>query len=58
MLEIKCKKEKIKPGKSVEVTVICDPSLTRNNLLNTRLMIVSNDPDNPFIPVRVLGSFE
>ncbi len=58
ILEVSCKKGELKPGKSVKVTVNCDPSLTRSNLLNTRLMVITNDPDRPFIPVRVIGSFE
>ncbi len=58
MLEVSCKKGEVKPGKSVKVTVCCDPSLSRSNLLNTRLMVITNDPDRPFVPVRVIGSFE
>ncbi len=58
LLEVSYKKSELKPGKSLKVTVSCDPSLARNNLLNTRLMVITNDPDRPFLPVRVLGSFE
>ncbi len=58
MLEVSYKKGELKPGKSIKVTVSCDPSLARNNLLNSRLMVITNDPNRPFVPVRVLGSFE
>ncbi len=57
-LKTKLKQKTIKPGKSAKLTIETDPSLARTNLLNCRLIIISNDPNKPSIPIRVLGSFE
>ena len=57
-LKLKLKRNTIKPGKSTELVIETDPSMARTNILNCRLMIISNDPEKPSVPVRVLGSFE
>ena len=57
-LKIKLKRNTIKPGKSTDLVIETDPSMARTNILNCRLMIISNDPEKPSVPVRVLGSFE
>lgn len=57
-LKVKLKRHTINPGKSTDLTIEVDPSAARTNLLNCRVMIISNDPDKPSIPIRVLGSFE
>lgn len=57
-LKVKLKRHTINPGKSAELTIEVDPSVARTNLLNCRVMIISNDPDKPSVPIRVLGSFE
>ncbi|OUO97669.1 DUF1573 domain-containing protein [Barnesiella sp. An22] len=57
-LQVKLKRHTINPGKSAELTVEVDPSLARTNLLNCRVMLITDDPNRPSVPIRVLGSFE
>ena len=57
-LKLKLKRSTIKPGQSTQLIIEVDPSIARTNLLNCRLMIISNDPQKPSVPIRVLGSFE
>lgn len=48
-------REKIKPGKEATVTITIDPSELKSGLLNARLCIISNDPDNPVATLRLSG---
>ena len=57
-LQVKLKRHTINPGKSAELTIVVDPSLARTNLLNCRVMLITDDPSRPSVPIRVLGSFE
>ena len=57
-LQVKLKRHTINPGKSAELTIEVDPSLARTNLLNCRVMLITDDPSRPSVPIRVLGSFE
>lgn len=57
-LKVKLKRRTVNPGKSTELTIEIDPSMARTNLLNCRVMIISNDPNQPSKPIRILGSFE
>lgn len=57
-LKTKLKRHTVNPGKSAELIIEVDPSLARTNLLNGRIMIISDDPNQPSVPIRVLGSFE
>jgi hypothetical protein len=45
--------DKIKPGKSAKVTAIVDPRLAANDIINARVHIFTNDPENPLEVVRV-----
>lgn len=47
--------DKVKHGKSATVTVTVDPSMLPSPLLNARIQIISNDPDNPITVVRAVG---
>ncbi|MCM1521678.1 MAG: DUF1573 domain-containing protein [Muribaculaceae bacterium] len=50
------KETKIKPGKKARVDVSVDPSkIGRTELLNARINIIANDPDNPSTMVRVVA---
>jgi hypothetical protein len=57
-LNIKLKRNTLNPGKTTELVIEADPSMARNNLLNSRLMVITDDPERPSVPIRVLGSFE
>lgn len=55
-LNIKLKRNTLNPGKTTELVIEADPSMARNNLLNSRLMVITDDPERPSVPIRVLGS--
>lgn len=56
-LAIIAKEQRVKPGKSMKVTVEVDPSkLAASTLLNARITIIANDPLHPTQIVRVVGS--
>lgn len=48
-------KESIKKGKSATISVTVDPSRLPGSLLNARINIITNDPDNPVRQLRAVG---
>ena len=52
---VKAPAEKIKGGKSAEIIVELDPSSQPEGLINTKLVIISNDPKVPTRTVRIVG---
>ena len=48
-------KEKIKKGKTATVTIKIDTAKISDIVLNSRLTIISNDPERPEIIVRIVG---
>ncbi|HAP30211.1 MAG TPA: hypothetical protein DCR26_08830 [Porphyromonadaceae bacterium] len=46
---------KIKKGKRATVTVTVDPGAVTSELLNARIQIIANDPEQPLTIVRVVG---
>lgn len=52
------KSDRIKKGKSTDVSIEIDPTAVAGALLNTRLQIITNDPLRPLITVRVVGEWE
>lgn len=49
-------KMKIKKGKHATATVTVDPALLPADILNGRLQLIVNDPENPITVVRVVGA--
>lgn len=47
--------DKVKKGKSMDVTVTVDPSRLPGDILNARIQVITNDPDNPIVIVRAVG---
>ena len=47
--------DKIKKGKTGIIHVTVDPSMLPGEILNARVQIICNDPDNPISIVRVVG---
>ncbi len=47
--------KKVKKGKRIKGTVTVDPGQLPTPLLNARIQIISNDPDNPLAILRVVG---
>lgn len=54
-IEISINKEKIKKGKTATVTIKIDTAKISDIVLNSRLTIISNDPERPEIIVRIVG---
>lgn len=50
---LKASSEKIKPGKSAKIVATIDPKLATNDIINARIHIFSNDPENSVEVVRV-----
>lgn len=47
--------DKVRPGKSAKVTLRLNPALVKGEMLNGRLTIVANDPDNASQIIRLVG---
>lgn len=45
--------EKIKPGKKAKVRITVDPSKAKNDFINARITIITNDPENYLLTGRV-----
>ncbi|MDE7388227.1 MAG: DUF1573 domain-containing protein [Muribaculaceae bacterium] len=50
---VKISSAKIKKGKSATVTLAVDPSKSNSEIINARVSIIANDPDNPVTVARV-----
>lgn len=46
---------KVKKGKSMRITITVNPDEIHGNVLNARVMIISNDPDESQIAIRIVG---
>lgn len=54
-IEVKYDHKDIKKGKSTRVTVSVDPSALPAEILDARVAVITNDPDNPQQIVRIIG---
>lgn len=52
---VKADKTKIKSGKTATVVITVDPELLPSELLNARVSIIANDPEQPTTIVRAVG---
>lgn len=52
---VKAPEGKIKGGKDAEITVTFDPSSQPEGVINTKMVIISNDPNVPTRTVRIVG---
>jgi len=50
--------KEIKPGKSAAIRVSVAPQALAGKILNARVIIISNDPAHPTIPVRIVGEIK
>lgn len=57
-ISISCKKNKVKPGKSVDVKITVNPSDIAGEILNTTLTVITNDPHNSLQEVRIVGEIQ
>lgn len=54
-IRINAKKTEVKPRKTTDVTVTVDTSKQHDDLLNVPLTLMTNDPDNPRVTIRLMG---
>ena len=54
-ITLKADRQEIKRGKKATVTVTVDTACQQENLLNVPLTLLSNDPDNPRVTIRLVG---
>lgn len=54
-VSVKCNKTSLKHGKTATVTVTVNPMKFSDKLINTSINILSNDPQNHNVAVRVVG---
>lgn len=57
-ISVKIKNKQIKKGHKSEVTVTVEPSMIENDILNAKLNIISNDPENSQTSVRLVGEIK
>ncbi|MBR5102664.1 MAG: DUF1573 domain-containing protein [Muribaculaceae bacterium] len=50
-----CDITKVKKGKTANVSITVDPALLGEKLLNNTITIITNDPENPVLDVRLVG---
>lgn len=48
-------RQEVKRGKKATITVTVDTSCQQENILNVPLTLMSNDPDNPRVTIRLVG---
>ena len=54
-ITLKADRQEVKRGKKATVTVTVDTACQHEDLLNVPLTLLSNDPDNPRITIRLVG---
>ena len=54
-ITLKTDRQEVKRGKKATVTVTVDTACQQENLLNVPLTLLSNDPDNPRVTIRLVG---
>lgn len=56
--DVKISSEKIKSGKSAKIKLTVDPAKAENGLINARVTIITNDPDNSLLTARVTAEIK
>lgn len=54
-VEVSVSGETVRHGKNVEIKVTVDPAKLPGKMLNARINLITNDPDNPVIVLRAVG---
>ena len=54
-ITLKADRQEVKRGKKTTITVTVDTDCQQENLLNVPLTLLSNDPDNPRVTIRLVG---
>lgn len=50
--------DKIKKGKSATVTITVEPRRLPSDILNARIQVIANDPENPITIIRAVGEIK
>ncbi|MBD5233806.1 MAG: DUF1573 domain-containing protein [Bacteroidales bacterium] len=53
---VSCPDTTLRPGKSTTITVRVDPAQLPGAILNARISLITNDPTNPVITIRAVGT--
>ena len=48
----------VQSGKAVDLKITVYPAKTKSKVLNHRIFIITNDPDNPALSIPVFARFE
>lgn len=54
-VEVVADRTTVKKGKTAEIEVTVDPAAVEGTMVNARVSVITNDPDNPVQMVRVVG---
>lgn len=54
-IDVELSSEKIKPGRSADITVTVDPSKITGAILNAEITLITNDPSRPTSILRAVG---
>lgn len=54
-VSVEVDKRSVKKGKSAEITITVDPKALPGALLNSRISVITNDPDHPVQTLRAVG---
>lgn len=57
-ISVKIKNSAVNKGHDSQVTVTVEPAMIESDILNAKLNIISNDPDNPQVSVRLVGEIK
>lgn len=57
-VEVRISQDKIKKGKTAEIEVTVDPKEFDSGIIDARMSVISNAPDNPVKPIRIVGELK
>ena len=57
-ITIKTDKTEIKKGKTGSISLVIDPSAFTGKAINAKVIVISNDPDNPTTSFRIVGELK
>lgn len=57
-IEVRVSSETVKKNRSAVITLTVDPAAFPSDILDARISIISNAPDNPVKPIRIVGEIK
>ena len=55
-VKVSVDRSKIKKGKTATISISVDPARFPGSIVNTKIIVISNDPTRPSLPIRAVGS--